>query len=139
MGKFQRADKGFAYCDPRGATMKRIHEEIRILRQQMEEDFLLHSERIAAQTQSIERVEGALSEMQHALTEMKRATGALSQEFREFSSMTRSSFDLWSVERKRTMQILDRVQTGLLTSDLETDSRLDRIEGRLSRLEGGAA
>ncbi|MBN9416344.1 MAG: hypothetical protein J0I12_12950 [Candidatus Eremiobacteraeota bacterium] len=119
--------------------MKRIHEEIRILRQQMEEDFLLHSERIAAQTQSIERVEGALSEMQHALTEMKRATGALSQEFREFSSMTRSSFDLWSVERKRTMQILDRVQTGLLTSDLETDSRLDRIEGRLSRLEGGAA
>lgn len=35
--------------------MKRIHEEIRIIRQQMEEDFLLHRERIAAQTQSIER------------------------------------------------------------------------------------
>ncbi len=35
--------------------MKRIEEELRVIRQQMEEDYLLHAERISAQNQSIER------------------------------------------------------------------------------------
>lgn len=41
--------------------MKRLDEELRMIRQQMEEDYLLHSERISAQNQSIDRVERALA------------------------------------------------------------------------------
>ena len=115
--------------------MKRIHEEIRIIRQQMEEDFLLHRERIAAQTQSIERVEHSLLGMQEALVEMQRASGTLQQEFREFASLTRPGFDSWSIERKRNLRVLDVLQSGILTGGLETDSRLDLIESRLTRLE----
>lgn len=108
--------------------MKRIEEELRMIRQQMEEDFLLHSERISAQQQSAERIELALGRMEKAL-------GHVSREFRDYAHTTRSYHETWTTERKRNLRLMDVIQTGLLTGGLETDSRLERIERRLTRLE----
>lgn len=112
--------------------MKRIEEELRVIRQQMEEDYLLHAERISAQNQSIERVERALESVQdnmnQALTRMRR-------EFQDFSHTNRSYQETLAVQGKRNMRLLDIVQAGLVTSGLEAESRLDKIEQRLTRLE----
>jgi len=103
--------------------MKRIEEELRVIRQQMEEDFMLHSERISAQQQSIARVE--------------RALDLVRQEFQDYAHATRSSNETWASERKRNLRILDVVQSALLTDGVETEARLERIERRLARLEEG--
>jgi len=108
--------------------MKRIEEELRIIRQQMEAEFLLHSERMSAQQQSLERVENALGRVEEAL-------GHVSQEFRDYAHTTRSYHVTWTTERQRNLRLMDVIQTGLLTGGLETDSRLERIERRLARLE----
>lgn len=101
--------------------MKRIEEELRIIRQQMEEDFMLHSERISAQQQSIERVERALDRVR--------------QEFQDYAHTTRSYNETWASERKRNVRILDVIQSALLTDGVETEAQLERIERRLARLE----
>lgn len=133
--------------------MKRMHEELRIIRQQMEEDFLLHSERISAQNQSVERVERALEtvgekleQVESGLAKVWEAVGStresvshLKREFHDFSHTTRSHHETWTVERQRNLRMLDVIQSGMLTGGVETESRLDNIERRLSRLEEGAA
>lgn len=101
--------------------MNRIETELRLIRQQMEEDFLLHSERIEAQQQSIQRVE--------------RALDSVRQEFRDFAHTTLANHDSWLSDRQRNLRMLDVLQSGLLTGGLESESRLERIERRLSRLE----
>lgn len=108
--------------------MKRIEEELRIIREQMEEDFLLHSERIRSQHQSVAKIEQALGRVEDAL-------GLVSREFRDYAHTTRSYHDTWTTERKRNLRLLDVIQTGLLTGGLDTDARLERIERRLTRLE----
>ena len=136
--------------------MKRIEEELRIIRQQMEQDFLLHSERISAQKQSLERVETALervgdsleivdqklievkdsvSRVSDAIGSTQDAVTGVSREFRDFAHTTGSYHETWATERKRNLRLLDVIQTGILTGGLETDSRLERIERRLTRLE----
>lgn len=119
--------------------MKRIDEEIRLIRQQMEEDFLLHSERIEAQQQAVGRVEQALEAMGDELTSVivraRDAVGQFRLEFREFALTTRSYQETWASERRRNLRMLDVIQTGLLTGGLETEARLDKVEGRLTRLE----
>ena len=88
--------------------MKRIEEELRIIRQQMEQDFLLHSERISAQKQSLERVETALervgdsleivdqklievkdsvSRVSDAIGSTQDAVTGVSREFRDFAHL----------------------------------------------------
>lgn len=112
-----------------------------MIRQQMEEDFLLHSERISAQKQSVARVERALDVMGEEFDRLRDAMGNLKREFQDFAHTTRSYDDSWASERKRNLRMMDVIQTGLLTGNLETDSRLGKIEWRLSRLEenSGAA
>jgi len=110
-------------------------DELRIIRQQMEADFLLHSERISAQKQSVERVERALEDLGEELTRVNHSVGRLRREFQDYAHTTRSYDDSWSSERKRNMRMLDVIQSGLLTGGLETDSRLALIERRLTRLE----
>lgn len=95
--------------------MKRIEEELRQIRQQMEEDFLLHSERMTAQQQSIMKVESALGTVETAVVSVARAVDSLRSDFRDFALTTRANQDTWLVERKRTMRMLDVVQSGLLT------------------------
>ena len=140
--------------------MKRIEEELRNIRQQMEEDFLLHSERISAQNQSVERVERALETVgerleqvesglaqvweavgstRESVSHLKREFHDFSREMYDFSHTTRATNDTWNLERNRNLRMLDAIQTGMLTGGLETESRLDNIERRLSRLEEGAA
>ncbi len=109
--------------------MKRIEQELRVIRQQMEEDFVLHCERASAQKQSIERVERALDFLQRGLESVR-------QEFGDFARTTRVYQETWLSERQRNMRLLDVVQSTLLTGGLETESRLEGIEHRLTRLEG---
>lgn len=110
-----------------------------MIRQQMEEDFLLHSERIGAQKQSVQRVERALEVMSEDFTAMlskiHASVGQLRREFHEFGHSTRSCDETWAIERKRNIRMLEVIQAGLLTGGLETDSRLAVIERRLARLE----
>jgi len=115
--------------------MKRIEEELRLIRQQMEEDFLLHSERISAQKQSVARVERALETVHDSIGQLRHEFGTLRHEFGQFAQTSQSHQDTWSTERQRNLRVLDVIQTGLLTGSLETESRLERVEQRLSRLE----
>jgi len=129
--------------------MKRIEEELRVIRQQMEEDYLLHAERISAQNQSIERVERSMESVQENLERVQSSLARfreavdhthesvvnMNRDFQHFSHTTRSHQETWTAERKRNMRLFDVIQSSLLTSGLETESRLDKIEQRLTRLE----
>jgi len=140
--------------------MKRLQEELRIIRQQMEMDFLLHSERISAQKQSVERVEQALEMVNEDLVQVKTSlskvsdaiekaientqavfgntqdsVARMSREFRDYMHTTRSDHETWASERKRNLRMLDVIQTGLLTSGIETEHRFEKVEQRLTRLE----
>ena len=129
--------------------MKRIEEELRVIRQQMEEDYLLHAERISAQNQSIDRVQRSmesfqenLERVQSRLAQLREAVDLthdsvvnLNRDFQHFSHTTRSHQETWAVERKRNMRLFDVIQSSLLTSGLETENRLEKIEQRLTRLE----
>jgi chromosome segregation ATPase len=191
---------GSVHCNRKVVhQMKRFEEELRVIRQQMEEDFVLHSERIFAQKQSIERVERALEQVENNLgvtnervddlseqvqelsdqvstfsgqvstfsdqvstfsdqvsgfsgrmntlsTRVDRISDALHQttdsviclrrEFGDFAHTTRAYHDTWASERKRNLRLLV-VQTGMLTSGLETEARFERMEEGLRRLEEG--
>lgn len=145
--------------------MKRFEEELQVIRQQMEEDFVLHSERIFAQKQSIERVERALEQVEsnlgvtnqrvnsvseqvkklseqvgylsEALDSTIDSVGGLRRDFGDFAHTTGVYHETWASERKRNLRLLDVVQAGMLTSGLETEARFERVEQRLCRLEEG--
>ena len=108
--------------------MKRIEEELRNIRLQMEEDFMLHSERISAQQQSNVRLEKALEGVALAMDSLR-------QEFRDHAHASRAYHETWASERKRNLRLLDVLQSSLLTGGLESESRFERIERRLARLE----
>lgn len=108
--------------------MKRIEEELRNIRQQMEEDFMLHSERLSAQQHSTVRLEKALEVVVLAVDSMR-------QEFRDHAHASRAYHETWASERKRNLRLLDVIQSGLLTGGLESESRFEKIERRLARLE----
>jgi len=151
--------------------MKKITDELRALRRQMEEDFLLHNERATAQKQSlgrlertVERIQESVSEVQKSVSQVQKSVsqlqgsvsqlqgsvsqvqGSVSQfqesfsdmrhEFGEFSETTATYHDTWHIERKRNLQVLDLIQASLVTGGIETESRFDRIEQRIDRIEG---
>lgn len=140
--------------------MKRINEEFAQLRQQMEDDFLTLMERLNAQKQFIEgmanglqRTENRLEEMEAGLqaglqamsvglhgarTEMREATMNCLQSVQAVQASQSS----WMDYRSRLERALGLVQTSLLTGGIETDSRFECLESRVTRLEdqlGGAA
>lgn len=129
--------------------MKRLQEELRIIRQQMEMDFLLHSERISAQKQSVERVEHALELVNEDLVQVKTSLAKVSEaigntqdsvarmgrQFRDYMHTSSTQNETWVSERERNLRLLDVIQTGLLTSGIETERRFEKLEQRLSRLE----
>lgn len=119
--------------------MKRIEEELRIIRQQMEEDFLLHNERISAQQKvrreggtSLEKVEENLQELRESLSRVSESIGnkqdavaTVTRKFRDYAHTSRAYHEGWTSGRQRDFRIPDMIQTGLLTGGLEMDSRLE--------------
>ncbi len=95
--------------------MKRVHEEIPMIRQQMEEDFLLHSERFTLQQQSILRVENAMVDVKEVILALAGSLDSLRSEFRDFAQMSQAHHESWGVERKRNLRLLDVIQSGMLT------------------------
>lgn len=143
--------------------MKKIEAELRSLRLQMEEDFLLTNERFTEMQRSMGCVEESLEQLNDTVDEMRgnvddlrgtveRLSGTveslsgtvhhlqdgvsgLQRSFRDFTVGNRAYNESWHQERKRNLHVLDVLQAGLLTSGLETESRFDQIEARLRRLE----
>ncbi len=56
---------------------------------------------------------------------MNQALSRMRREFQDFSHTTRSYHETLTIQEKRNMRLLDVVQSGLLTSALETESRLE--------------
>lgn len=115
--------------------MKKLEAELRSLRLQMEEDFLLTNERFAEMQRSMGRVESSLQLLGGTVHQLQEDLVVLQRDFGDFAAGNRAYHEGWHQERKRNMHVLDVLQTGLLTSGLETESRFDQIEARLRRLE----
>ncbi|MBT9588863.1 hypothetical protein IV102_36345 [bacterium] len=154
------------------------------LRQQLNEDFDTHSERINAQNLAIAQVQVSLEQvqdelsatnqgltslqhgttaMQHAMTSMQHAMTAMQEalavtqtsvasahrrisegnhNFKVFAAAHHSSQNSWREYGKRFGCTLDVVQAALLTGEIETASRFERVENRLNSVKerlGGAA
>ena len=102
--------------------MKKIHEELRVIRQQMEEDYLLHSERISAQNQSIERIDKAFAKVQFDLRETRSVVSRLEDGYGK-------------VETR-----LGKLESGFgkLESGFgKLESGLGKLESRLGKVESG--
>ncbi len=95
--------------------MKKIHEELRVIRQQMEEDYLLHSERISAQNQSIERIDKAFAKVQFDLRETRSVVSRLEDGYGK-------------VETR-----LGKLESGFG----KLESGLGKLESRLGKVESG--
>jgi predicted RNase H-like nuclease (RuvC/YqgF family) len=115
--------------------MRKITDELRALRRQMEEDFLLHTERATAQKQALSRLERTVERAQESISQLQASFSEMRKEFSEFGEATATYDDTWHIERRRNLQVLDLIQANLVTGGVETETRFDHIEQRLGRIE----
>jgi len=87
--------------------MEKIFDEINRLRDQQKDDFQL--------------IMGALADQRKAMENQRKAMERMEQAFTKYTT--------------RTDKILDQLQTAVLTSRLETDARIQRIEERMDAWE----
>ncbi len=85
------------------------------------------------------KLQNTVGKLSDSLGGVQSSVGGLTHEFREFARLARAENATWSLERKRNLRTFDLLQTGLLTTGVETEARFDRLEKRLNRLEDGAA
>ena len=103
---------GSAHCNPKVVhQMKRFEEELRVIRQQMEEDFVLHSERISAQKHSIERVERALEQVETNLGTTNERVNDLSEKVQDLSGQVSTLSDQVSTFSGQVSTLSDQVST----------------------------
>ena len=117
--------------------MKRFEEELRVIRQQMEEDFVLHSERISAQKHSIERVERALEQVETNLGTTNERVNDLSEKVQDLSGQVSTLSDQVSTFSGQVSTFSDQVSgfsfqmNGFSGQMNSLSSRVDRISEAL--------
>jgi len=129
---------GSAHCNPKVVhQMKRFEEELRVIRQQMEEDFVLHSERISAQKHSIERVERALEQVETNLGTTNERVNDLSEKVQDLSGQVSTLSDQVSTFSGQVSTFSDQVSgfsfqmNGFSGQMNSLSSRVDRISEAL--------
>lgn len=132
-----------------GRCSMSIENELARIRQQMNEDFEVHCERLNAQSQVIRQIELSCEGVQQQLVVLQNQFGTLQNQFgtlqNQFGTMqghfggyaaaVQSSETSWRDYRRRLEQALDVVQGALLTGEIENRARFDRLEKRLANVE----
>lgn len=67
------------------------------------------------------KLQNTVGKLSDSLGGVQVSVGGLTHEFREFASLARAENATWLLERKRNLRTFDLLQTGLLTTGVETE------------------
>ena len=115
--------------------MKKIYQELRELRQLLNSDFELHTERLNAHTRTLRRHENYIQELRQDVERMSQTLGNMAATDVDLVAASEASEESFRAYRQRTEKVLDLLQVAAMTEGVESEARFFSLEERVAAIE----